>query len=614
MAYTLFVAGWIATEYWYTVGSFSWPWLILGNGFSHDVRLVQWYEYTGVFGGSLWVLVANLLIFEAWMHRSARRWAAAALAVAGPMVLSGIIYLSYRQPSERCTITALQPNVDCYDKFAGDDASQERNLLELMSESPAGVRFILAPETALTRYMDEAALDRYPHLRPFVDTLNARYPDALFISGANTLRFYAPGARTETARFDGRIWYDHFNTAIALSGDGVQGLYHKGRLVIGVENTPTWVFRALKFLVIDLGGVMGQIGIGQNRTVFEAGGIRIGPAICYEGLYGDFFGDFVRRGAEVMAIISNDGWWGDTPGYRHLFSISRLRAVEHRRAVARSANTGRSGFIDCRGDVVGPSLGWDVRGAVTCELPPESRADLLHPLGRLPRPAGPVCHGALPALLCGLAGQAEKPPRGIEKLSTRYELHPNSRLPLHGAHLVPGEGASAYKPGLERISAFCRHLGNPQRNFFTIHVAGTNGKGSVSHILASVLQQAGYRTGLYTSPHLTDFRERIKVDGEMIPKQKVVNFVDKHREKMEELELSFFEMSTALAFDYFAQSDVEVAVIETGLGGRLDATNIVVPLLSVITNIGMDHTALLGDTPRRSPVRRPASSRRASPS
>lgn len=159
------------------------------------------------------------------------------------------------------------------------------------------------------------------------------------------------------------------------------------------------------------------------------------------------------------------------------------------------------------------------------------------------------------------------------------------------------KGASAYKPGLERISAFCRHLGNPQRNFFTIHVAGTNGKGSVSHILASVLQQAGYRTGLYTSPHLQDFRERIKVDGEMIPKQKVVNFVDKHREKMEELELSFFEMSTALAFDYFAQSDVEVAVIETGLGGRLDATNIVVPLLSVITNIGMDHTALLGDTP-----------------
>ncbi len=158
------------------------------------------------------------------------------------------------------------------------------------------------------------------------------------------------------------------------------------------------------------------------------------------------------------------------------------------------------------------------------------------------------------------------------------------------------QGATGYKPGLERIAAFCRHIGNPQRNFFTIHVAGTNGKGSVSHILASVLQQAGYRTGLFTSPHLTDFRERIRVDGEMIPKQKVVNFIDKHREKMEELELSFFEMTTAMAFDYFAQSDVEVAVIETGLGGRLDATNVVVPVLSIITNIGLEHTALLGDT------------------
>ena len=157
-------------------------------------------------------------------------------------------------------------------------------------------------------------------------------------------------------------------------------------------------------------------------------------------------------------------------------------------------------------------------------------------------------------------------------------------------------GASAYKPGLERITAFCRHLGNPQRNFFTIHVAGTNGKGSVAHIIAAVLQQAGDRTGLFTSPHLQDFRERIRVDGEMIPKQKVVNFVDKHHDKMVGLELSFFEMTAAMAFDYFAQSDVEVAVIETGLGGRLDATNIIVPILSIITNIGLEHTALLGDT------------------
>ena len=158
------------------------------------------------------------------------------------------------------------------------------------------------------------------------------------------------------------------------------------------------------------------------------------------------------------------------------------------------------------------------------------------------------------------------------------------------------KGVCAYKPGLDRVAAFCRHLGNPQRNYFTIHVAGTNGKGSVSHMLASILQQAGYRTGLFTSPHLNDFRERVKVDGKMISKQKVVNFVDKHHDKMVELGLSFFEMTTALAFDYFAQCDCEVVVVETGLGGRLDATNIILPLVSVVTNVGLEHTDLLGDT------------------
>lgn len=157
-------------------------------------------------------------------------------------------------------------------------------------------------------------------------------------------------------------------------------------------------------------------------------------------------------------------------------------------------------------------------------------------------------------------------------------------------------GGDAYKPGLERITAFCQHLGNPQRNYYTIHVAGTNGKGSVSHMLASILREAGYRTGLFTSPHLADFRERIRVDGEMIPKQKVVNFVDKHQAKMQELDLSFFEMTAAMAFDYFDQSDVEVAVIETGLGGRLDATNIITPILSIVTNIGLEHTEFLGDS------------------
>lgn len=158
------------------------------------------------------------------------------------------------------------------------------------------------------------------------------------------------------------------------------------------------------------------------------------------------------------------------------------------------------------------------------------------------------------------------------------------------------KGADAYKPGLDRIVEFCRTIGNPQRNFFTIHIAGTDGKGSVASMIAAVLQSAGYTTGLFTSPHLHEFRERIKVDGEVIPKQKVVNFIDKNREAITAAGLSFFEMTAAMAFDYFDQSNVEVAVIETGLGGRLDATNIITPILSVITNVGVEHSDILGST------------------
>ena len=164
---------------------------------------------------------------------------------------------------------------------------------------------------------------------------------------------------------------------------------------------------------------------------------------------------------------------------------------------------------------------------------------------------------------------------------------------LHYIHAVCWKGSI---PGLDRISALLDKMAHPECACKFVHVAGTNGKGSVSHMLAAILQQAGYQTGLFTSPHLNDFRERIKVNGEMISKQKIVNFVDKYRRDMEECELSFFEMTTALAFDYFAQSDVEVAVVETGLGGRLDATNIVIPVISVITNVGLEHTALLGDS------------------
>ncbi len=157
-------------------------------------------------------------------------------------------------------------------------------------------------------------------------------------------------------------------------------------------------------------------------------------------------------------------------------------------------------------------------------------------------------------------------------------------------------GASAYKEGLSNTIALDDHLGNPHRRYRTIHVAGTNGKGSTSHTLAAILQKAGYRVGLYTSPHLVDFRERIRVNGVAVSEEYVVDFVKDNREFFEPLHPSFFELTTAMAFKYFAEQKVDIAVIEVGLGGRLDCTNIISPVLSVITNISFDHTGFLGDT------------------
>lgn len=166
-----------------------------------------------------------------------------------------------------------------------------------------------------------------------------------------------------------------------------------------------------------------------------------------------------------------------------------------------------------------------------------------------------------------------------------------TRLPM-----FQRSGAAAYKANLDNTLALDKYFDHPHRHFKSIHVAGTNGKGSVSHMLAAVLQSAGYKTGLYTSPHLLDFRERIKINGEMIPEEKVIHFIENCKSVIEELNPSFFELTVAMAFEYFSNEKVDIAIIETGLGGRLDSTNIIKPLVSVITNIGHDHMRFLGNT------------------
>lgn len=364
LAYTLLAAAWVATEYLYTHAEvLSFPWLTLGNGFSGDVWAVQWYSATGVLGGSLWVVLSNIAIFEAVVHRGVWRVVRAVAVVVVPMAVSLAMYWSYEPAAESVEVSVLQPNVDCYEeKFSGTYDAQVGNILSLLEAVPATSRVAVLPETALPERLDDDEPLAGELTIELDSILKSHHPSTMLVAGASTVKRYESQSKpTPTARVSWGTYYDVFNSAVAINGDTESNLHHKMRLVIGVEAMP---FTGFLDKFVDLGGITGQLGRNDKATVFEKGGVKYGPAICYEGIYGDCFARFVREGAEVMLVMSNDGWWGNTPGHRRLFDYCRLRAVETRRAIARSANTGVSGFITPRGDVV-ERMGWDERGVLT---------------------------------------------------------------------------------------------------------------------------------------------------------------------------------------------------------------------------------------------------------
>ena len=364
LAYTLLAATWVATEYLYTSAEvLSFPWLSLGNGFSGDVWAVQWYSLTGVFGGSLWVVLSNIAIFEAVVNRGVWRIVRATAVVVVPIVVSLAMYWSYEPAAESVEVSVLQPNVDCYEeKFSGSERAQTKNIIELLAEVPSSSQVAVLPETALPERLDDDEPLEGRIIGEFASIIQREHPATMLVTGATTIKQYDSQTKpTFTARETWGGYYDVYNSAVAVNADGEQNLHHKMRLVIGVEAMP---FTGFLDKFVDLGGITGQLGRNDKAAVFDKGGVKYGPAICYEGIYGDCFARFAREGAEVMLVMSNDGWWGNTPGHRRLFDYCRLRAIETRRAIARSANTGVSGFINARGDVI-QSLGWDKRGVLT---------------------------------------------------------------------------------------------------------------------------------------------------------------------------------------------------------------------------------------------------------
>ncbi|MHB1279105.1 MAG: apolipoprotein N-acyltransferase [Bacteroidia bacterium] len=368
LAYPALVMFSLSVEYLHLNWDIAWPWLNIGNVFAGSVWAVQWYEITGTQGGSLWVYVVTILVYitlkAEWGWKS---WIRPALWFLFPLVLS--FYMSnwekqvvYKDSLETIVV---QPNIDPYtDKFDGMSPEQQLQRLFRLSDSlvtPA-TRLMFWPETALTDFLDEGSLDQEPTVQRIQAWVN-RYPDLMLISGASTIRFYGENeTHSSTSREVKQapgIYYDSYNTALAFRANESVNIYHKSKLVPGVEKMPyPRIFGFLEAYAIDLGGTSGSLGRSDSAVVFKYEDIRVAPIICYESVFGEYVGEYVNNGAGILGIITNDGWWKDTPGYRQHFLYARLRAIENRMYVARSANTGISGFIDPSGKVLAQSEWW----------------------------------------------------------------------------------------------------------------------------------------------------------------------------------------------------------------------------------------------------------------
>ena len=396
-----FVIFWLAFEFCHYRWDLNWPWLTLGNAFAKNHTWIQWYEYTGTLGGSLWALVVNLMIF--FLLRNGRwqmadgRWKIVGMGVTIliPILLSLLRYntydaIPYLYPTQKVNVVVVQPNIDPYsEKFSGMNFEEQLNkMLGLAKQKvDSTTDYLLFPETALTENIWENDLETTTSIQMLKAFLKP-YPKLKIITGASTFRLYEEGKKISvTARKfkQQEGYYDAFNTTLQIDNSDSIQVYHKSKLVPGVERMPyPAVFGFLEDLAIDMGGTSGSLGTQEERTVFtslilplsdsliqsnqemekKGNGERekkiggVAPVICYESIFGEYVREFVRNGATLIFIITNDGWWGDTPGYKQHLIFGRLRAIETRRSIARSANTGISCFFSERGDISQATEWW----------------------------------------------------------------------------------------------------------------------------------------------------------------------------------------------------------------------------------------------------------------
>ncbi|MBR5298838.1 MAG: apolipoprotein N-acyltransferase [Bacteroidales bacterium] len=386
LPYIFLAVTWIAWERFYFDAEISWPWLVLGNSFARTTWAIQWYEFTGSLGGSLWIWACNLSLFGLLVSLSDGSFfgwngKAKTAALSGyvvlfiaPFIASYVIGKGYKDSMTAegmLPVVIVQPNIDPYNKFQAMSQDQQNALLEgqlvsalkeRKSDSLTSPLLVIAPET----FTSDIVCGDYPRSRTWrrFTSFLRDYPGVNMLFGASSYEYIYQNERPSyTARNlrDG-LWVESHNSALMIDGTERTDIFHKSKLVVAVEHTPY----PRIFCPIDdlLGGVMGRC-VGQDEiNLLEVKGsdgsvIPVGCAVCYESVYGEYYTDYIRKGARAMAIITNDAWWGDTPGYRQHLSYASLRAIETRRAIARCANTGISAIIAPSGEILQPTPWWE---------------------------------------------------------------------------------------------------------------------------------------------------------------------------------------------------------------------------------------------------------------
>lgn len=386
-SYFALIVYWLTFEYIHLNWELSWPWLSLGNVFAMYPSWIQWYEYTGASGGALWVLAGNIALYSAWQKGRnyplpvsdsiwKEGWKPAAVIVL-PLLLSGVVGLFSFPIKEglQLPVVIVQPNIDPYDKFAdGAETQQLQKFIRLTrAKADSNTAYIVWPETALFPHGAwEHSLNDQPAVQSVREMLK-QYPRAKLITGATTLKHYNS---REEAPYSARAmedggYFDAFNTALQIDSSNTIQIYHKSKLVPGVELIPySKYLRFMESWALDMGGISGSYGRTPGVEMLENTDehIKAFPTICYESIYGEFVAQHVKLGANLLFIITNDGWWGRTEGHRQHLQYARLRAIETRRWIARSANTGVSCFITPMGQIRQAQPYWEeavIKGNVT---------------------------------------------------------------------------------------------------------------------------------------------------------------------------------------------------------------------------------------------------------